>query len=62
VSGSGTARIEGRIAELQRLRSSLSECIGCGCPSLDRCALANPDDCAGRHGPGPRHWIGDATG
>jgi MerR family redox-sensitive transcriptional activator SoxR len=61
LSGPWTARIDGRIAELQRLRAGLSECIGCGCLSLDRCALANPDDRAGRHGPGPRYWVGDVA-
>jgi MerR family transcriptional regulator, redox-sensitive transcriptional activator SoxR len=53
------ARIDERLAELTRLRSGLGECIGCGCLSLDRCALANPDDRAGRHGTGPRFWLGD---
>ena len=54
-----TSRIDGRIAELQRLRAGLTECIGCGCLSLDRCKLANPDDRAGHLGPGARYWIGD---
>jgi MerR family transcriptional regulator, redox-sensitive transcriptional activator SoxR len=54
-----SARIDQRIAELQRLRAGLTECIGCGCLSLDRCKLANPDDRAARFGPGPRYWIGD---
>jgi len=53
------ARIDARIAELERLRLGLSECIGCGCLSLERCRLANPDDRAARLGPGPRYWIGD---
>ena len=35
-----------------------SECIGCGCLSIDRCSLANPADRAGRNGPGPRYWLG----
>jgi MerR family transcriptional regulator, redox-sensitive transcriptional activator SoxR len=52
-------RIDQRIAELQRLRAGLTECIGCGCLSLDRCKLANPNDRAARLGPGPRFWIGD---
>jgi MerR family transcriptional regulator, redox-sensitive transcriptional activator SoxR len=52
-------RIDQRIAELQRLRAGLTECIGCGCLSLDRCKLSNPDDRAARLGPGPRYWIGD---
>ena len=53
-------RIDERIAELQRLRVGLTECIGCGCLSLDRCKLANPDDRAAARGAGPRYWIGDA--
>ena len=50
-------RIQQRIAELQRLEIGLTECIGCGCLSLDRCQLANPGDRAARRGMGPRHWI-----
>lgn len=52
-------RIDERIAELERLKLGLTECIGCGCLSLDRCKLANPGDRAAGFGPGPRHWIGD---
>jgi MerR family transcriptional regulator, redox-sensitive transcriptional activator SoxR len=59
LSSSWTARIDGRIAELERLRAGLTECIGCGCLSLDRCKLANPEDRAARRGPGPRYWVGD---
>jgi MerR family transcriptional regulator, redox-sensitive transcriptional activator SoxR len=54
-----SSRIDERIAELERLRAGLTECIGCGCLSLDRCKLANPDDRAAERGPGPRYWIGD---
>jgi MerR family redox-sensitive transcriptional activator SoxR len=54
-----TSRIDQRIAELERLRAGLTECIGCGCLSLDRCRLANPGDRASRRGPGPRYWVGD---
>lgn len=54
-----TARINQRIAELERLRLGLTECIGCGCLSLERCKLANPGDRAGALGSGPRYWIGD---
>jgi MerR family transcriptional regulator, redox-sensitive transcriptional activator SoxR len=52
-------RIDGRIAELERLKLGLTECIGCGCLSLDRCKLANPHDRAAGLGPGPRYWLGD---
>jgi MerR family transcriptional regulator, redox-sensitive transcriptional activator SoxR len=54
-----SARIDERIAELERLKLGLTECIGCGCLSLDRCRLSNPGDRAAGLGPGPRYWIGD---
>jgi len=60
LSATWTSRIDDRIAELERLKRGLTECIGCGCLSLDRCRLANPEDRAGRKGPGPRYWIGDS--
>jgi MerR family transcriptional regulator, redox-sensitive transcriptional activator SoxR len=52
-----TTRIDRRIRELERLRAGLTECIGCGCLSLDRCQFANPGDRAARRGAGPRYWI-----
>jgi MerR family redox-sensitive transcriptional activator SoxR len=55
-------RIDQRIAELERLRAGLTQCIGCGCLSLQRCKLSNPADRAGRQGPGPRYWIGTSAG
>ena len=54
-----TSRIDQRIAELERLKLGLTECIGCGCLSIERCKLANPGDRAVRLGPGPRYWVGD---
>jgi MerR family redox-sensitive transcriptional activator SoxR len=57
LSGEWKKRIRARIAELERLEAGLSECIGCGCLSLDRCALANPGDRAARRGAGPRYWM-----
>ncbi len=59
LSARWTARIDERMAELERLRAGLTECIGCGCLSLDRCRLANPEDRAAAAGAGPRYWIGD---
>ncbi len=53
------ARIDERIAELERLKGGLSECIGCGCLSLERCKILNPFDRAARQGAGPRYWLGD---
>jgi MerR family redox-sensitive transcriptional activator SoxR len=58
LSASWSSRIDQRIAELERLRAGLTECIGCGCLSLDRCRLANPDDRAAAQGPGPRYLLG----
>jgi MerR family redox-sensitive transcriptional activator SoxR len=59
LSSKWTERIDQRIAELERLRRGLTECIGCGCLSLERCQLSNPGDRAARLGPGPRYWVGD---
>ncbi len=59
LSSSWTSRIDDRIAELERLKRGLTECIGCGCLSLERCQLSNPGDRAARLGPGPRYWVGD---
>lgn len=52
-----TARIDEKMEELQRLRRGLTDCIGCGCLSLDVCALRNPDDRWGEHGTGPRRLL-----
>ncbi len=59
LSRNWTSRIDERIAELERLRVGLTGCIGCGCLSLQRCRLANPEDRAGRLGPGPRYWMAE---
>jgi MerR family redox-sensitive transcriptional activator SoxR len=59
LSRAWSARIDERIGELERLKAGLTDCIGCGCLSLDRCKLANPGDRAAARGPGPRYWIGD---
>lgn len=52
-------RIDDAIAEMQLLRDSLNDCIGCGCLTLERCRLANPQDRAAKNGVGPRYWLGD---
>lgn len=56
------ADIDRRIGTLQALRDRLTTCIGCGCLSIDRCSLLNPDDQAAALGAGahylqrdPRH-------
>ena len=61
LTASWSDRIDLRIADLQRLKAGLTECIGCGCLSLDRCALANPGDRAARLGSGPRYLMGDPS-
>mgnify|MGYP000521454361 CR=1 FL=1 len=53
--------IDRRIAGLQELRGRLSSCIGCGCLSLDRCRLYNPEDRAAMLGSGPRYLLGDSA-
>jgi MerR family redox-sensitive transcriptional activator SoxR len=45
-------RLDDQIAALERLRDGLDSCIGCGCLSLKKCAMQNPADLAGSHGPG----------
>lgn len=52
-------RLQARIEMLQKTRDLLDSCIGCGCLSLDRCALYNPNDRAARAGAGPRFLLGD---
>jgi MerR family redox-sensitive transcriptional activator SoxR len=49
--------LDARIAELSRTRERLDGCIGCGCLSLENCAIWNPDDRLGEDGPGPRKLI-----
>lgn len=58
LSRTWSTRIDVQIAELERLKLGLTDCIGCGCLSLERCKLANPDDRLARQGPGPRLWVG----
>ncbi|MEW2415639.1 redox-sensitive transcriptional activator SoxR [Streptomyces sp. NPDC046866] len=46
--------LEQRISQLMRLRDHLADCIGCGCLSLQNCALSNPDDIFGEQLTGSR--------
>jgi redox-sensitive transcriptional activator SoxR len=50
-------RLDRRIRQLEALRDGLDDCIGCGCLSIDRCRLRNPDDRLGRQGPGARRLV-----
>jgi MerR family redox-sensitive transcriptional activator SoxR len=45
-------RLDEQIAALTALRDGLDSCIGCGCLSLQRCAISNPADGARAGGPG----------
>lgn len=45
--------LDRRILLMQRLKENLTGCIGCGCLSMDRCTILNPDDRLARKGPGP---------
>ena len=36
--------LERRIGQLTRIKDDLTGCIGCGCLSIENCALFNPDD------------------
>lgn len=51
--------LDQRIDSLTKLRDRLSSCIGCGCLSLQTCALYNPGDVARSRGTGPRYLLGD---
>ncbi len=59
VSRGWRPRLDEQIANLERLRDKLSDCIGCGCLSLRACALYNPEDRAAVLGTGPRYLLGD---
>jgi MerR family redox-sensitive transcriptional activator SoxR len=54
------ADIAHRIATLQALRNRLTTCIGCGCLSIDRCTLLNPDDEAAALGAGAHYMQRDS--
>ncbi len=48
------ARLDEQIEALTALRDGLDSCIGCGCLSLQRCGISNPNDQAGTLGAGAR--------
>lgn len=48
--------LDRRITTLQAIRGRLTTCIGCGCLSLQICALLNPDDEAAKAGPGAHYF------
>ncbi len=52
-------RLDERIRLLTALRDELDSCIGCGCLSLESCAILNPNDRAQGGGSGGRYLYGD---
>lgn len=58
ISAAIRTALDARIAELTRTRDRLDGCIGCGCLSLEHCAIWNPQDQLAEQGPGPRKLIG----
>ncbi|MGH3772179.1 MAG: redox-sensitive transcriptional activator SoxR [Pseudonocardiaceae bacterium] len=61
ISQSWQAELEARIRHLLQLRDDFTDCVGCGCLSIDRCRLANPHDQLGKHGQGPRRLLEPAS-
>jgi MerR family redox-sensitive transcriptional activator SoxR len=61
LSRSWRPRIDAQIERLERLRDRLDSCIGCGCLSLARCSLQNPDDYVADRGPGAVYLEPDGT-
>ena len=56
ISGMWRQRLDDEIEALVALRDGLDSCIGCGCLSLDRCKISNPQDVAASYGPGAQ-WL-----
>lgn len=57
ISSSIRCQLDTKIAELERTRTRLDGCIGCGCLSLKTCQLYNKDDHLAEQGPGPRQVL-----
>ncbi|WP_017602664.1 redox-sensitive transcriptional activator SoxR [Nocardiopsis alkaliphila] len=57
VSAQWRDELDTRIEQLTRLRDDLTDCIGCGCLSLNSCNLSNPDDELATAGPGPHRLM-----
>ncbi|MEV1048803.1 redox-sensitive transcriptional activator SoxR [Streptomyces sp. NPDC049916] len=54
LSAAWRRELDDRIEQLHRLRDHLTDCIGCGCLSLETCVLSNPDDVSGARITGSR--------
>jgi MerR family redox-sensitive transcriptional activator SoxR len=53
LSSGWQAELNARIAYLERLRDSLTGCIGCGCLSMKNCPIYNDNDKLAAQGSGP---------
>jgi MerR family transcriptional regulator, redox-sensitive transcriptional activator SoxR len=49
--------LDRRIRTLEAVRDRLTTCIGCGCLSIDKCSLLNPDDEAAERGAGAQYLL-----
>ncbi|MFF2407896.1 redox-sensitive transcriptional activator SoxR [Streptomyces sp. NPDC058092] len=54
LSATWRSELDDRIEQLGRLRDHLTDCIGCGCLSLEICVLSNPNDISGQRISGSR--------
>ena len=52
ISRTWRRRLDEEIRALELLRDGLDQCIGCGCLSLQRCHLSNPNDVVAERGSG----------
>lgn len=60
ISKGWRAEVDHRIETLEALRDRLTTCIGCGCLSIDRCPILNPEDEAARFGAGAHYLRRDS--
>ncbi len=51
------ARLRARQLELERLQQEMTQCISCGCMSLNACLVMNPGDTLGDDGAGARRLL-----
>ncbi|CAM5640390.1 hypothetical protein SGRIM128S_02155 [Streptomyces griseomycini] len=57
LSAAWRTELDERIKQLGRLRDHLTDCIGCGCLSLETCVLSNPGDVIGGKAAGSRLMV-----
>jgi MerR family transcriptional regulator, redox-sensitive transcriptional activator SoxR len=49
--------LDQKITQLKKLRDGLTDCIGCGCMSIDKCPLRNKGDRLAKEGTGARRLV-----